>query len=360
MNDAEKIQWIHDCLEDEESKYIFENRQNYSESGNEKYIENIVNTYVAGCTDNVYYAGKEELLYDKLKKYDKKIILWGYGFKGKKIFEECKRNDIEISYIIDSDRKKQGVLEAGIQIVSLETIVKKENPDNCVFVITSMYCVDEIRAELMKYQCKQIEVVNNYSTCFLKNQYFEEGLISFDDGEIFIDGGCFDLETTVRFIERLAKEGKTYQRIHAFEPDIINYEKCKKRIEEKGYRNIDIVNAGLWNQETYVRMENAGTAGAYIVEAGEEGKDGHAVSLDSYIKEEVTFIKLDIEGAELKALEGAQKIISAYKPKLAICLYHKKKDYWQIPYYIKKLVPEYKLYMRHYSNYSAETVLYAI
>ena len=77
-------------------------------------------------------------------------------------------------------------------------------------------------------------------------------------------------------------------------------------------------------------------------------------------KEEVTFIKMDIEGAELKALKGAKNIILRDKPKLAISIYHKPEDIVEIPLFIKELVPEYKLYIRHYSNDSIETVLYAV
>ena len=58
-------------------------------------------------------------------------------------------------------------------------------------------------------------------------------------------------------------------------------------------------------------------------------------------------------------LEGAQNLIRNYKPKLAICIYHKPEDTIDIPAYIKSLVPEYRLWIRHYSWSPAETVLYA-
>lgn len=77
-------------------------------------------------------------------------------------------------------------------------------------------------------------------------------------------------------------------------------------------------------------------------------------------QDKISFIKLDIEGAELRSLQGAGRIILRNRPRLAVCLYHKKEDYWKISCYLKSLVPEYRLYIRHYSNYSAETVLYAV
>lgn len=71
-------------------------------------------------------------------------------------------------------------------------------------------------------------------------------------------------------------------------------------------------------------------------------------------------IKMDVEGAELESLKGARETILRNRPKLAICIYHKPEDMTEIPLYIKSLVPEYKFFVRHHSNYFAETVLYAI
>ena len=75
---------------------------------------------------------------------------------------------------------------------------------------------------------------------------------------------------------------------------------------------------------------------------------------------DATFIKMDIEGAELEALRGAQNIIKSNKPKLAICIYHSDQDMIDIIEYIHKLQPDYKIYLRHHSLYEAETVIYCI
>ena len=74
-----------------------------------------------------------------------------------------------------------------------------------------------------------------------------------------------------------------------------------------------------------------------------------------------SFIKFDIEGSEKAALLGAAKIIRTSKPKLAICAYHKNEDYYVLPQTILSLNPDYKLYLRHYSNSThRESVIYAI
>ena len=73
-----------------------------------------------------------------------------------------------------------------------------------------------------------------------------------------------------------------------------------------------------------------------------------------------TFIKLDVEGFEAKALAGARNIISAFKPKLAICAYHKPEDLIVLPQTIKELHPDYKLYLRKHSYTYDDLVLYAV
>jgi len=68
---------------------------------------------------------------------------------------------------------------------------------------------------------------------------------------------------------------------------------------------------------------------------------------------------MDIEGSELNALKGAEKVIKKYKPKLAICVYHDIDHFVSIPKYLNEIVPEYKFYLEHHTIHLGETVLYA-
>jgi len=74
-----------------------------------------------------------------------------------------------------------------------------------------------------------------------------------------------------------------------------------------------------------------------------------------------TIIKMDVEGAELEALKGAYNTIKNYKPRLAICVYHKPSDIIDIPGFILQINDGYKLYLRHHrADIADDTVLYAI
>lgn len=96
----------------------------------------------------------------------------------------------------------------------------------------------------------------------------------------------------------------------------------------------------------------------------ENGTDAISiVGIDDFLKgreEKISFIKLDVEGFELKTLQGAEHTIKKYHPRMAISLYHKDEDLYEIPSYIKSIADDYKFYLRIYSNAYLEIVLYAV
>lgn len=127
--------------------------------------------------------------------------------------------------------------------------------------------------------------------------------------------------------------------------------------EQKHVDHIDIREIAAWNKEEKLYFTEELT-GSRVEEEGRIVVNGG--DIDSIAKEDrVTYIKMDIEGSELKALEGAKKTIQRNRPKLAVCLYHKFEDIVELPAYILELVPEYKFYIRHYCSDVCETVLYA-
>lgn len=126
----------------------------------------------------------------------------------------------------------------------------------------------------------------------------------------------------------------------------------------KKYKNIEIIPYGMWSKKEELSFFMDGNAGSKVAARGT--KKIHVNSIDNmHVQEKVTLIKMDIEGSEKQALQGAENIIKRDRPKLAICIYHNPEDLYEIPFLIKELVPEYKLYIRHHSDTYAETVVYA-
>ncbi|GKG94689.1 hypothetical protein CE91St38_26970 [Desulfovibrionaceae bacterium] len=74
----------------------------------------------------------------------------------------------------------------------------------------------------------------------------------------------------------------------------------------------------------------------------------------------VDFIKMDVEGAELATLQGAERILRGCRPKLAVCLYHKPEDFLLIPRFLHGLDLGYRFYLEHHFVNNWETVLYAL
>jgi FkbM family methyltransferase len=180
-------------------------------------------------------------------------------------------------------------------------------------------------------------------------QYFEE-FLGLSDEEVFVDAGGFDGETTIAFIKRYP----AYKAIYFFEPDIENLSLAKEKL--RGCRDIYFFNVGLYNRTGYLRFSCSKDAGK-ISDTGDV--DIFVDKMDNVILEfPPTFIKIDIEGAEKEALEGARDIIKKYMPKLAIAAYHRADDLRAIPEKVLSIADTYSLYIRHYTEGFTETVFY--
>jgi FkbM family methyltransferase len=195
--------------------------------------------------------------------------------------------------------------------------------------------------------------VKKLKEIYTPNQYFIDNIIKFSNNEVFIDAGAYNGNNSLEF-SNLTKE--TYNSIYCFEPDKNNIKNLKEKT--KKLNNLKIYNYGLSDKKEQLFFSSK-EGSSKIEENG--GDKIECEALDNIIKnEKISFIKMDIEGYELKALKGSQNLIQKYKPKLAICIYHKTEDFWEIINYIKFLSNDYKIYIRHHHFYWWETVLYAI
>jgi FkbM family methyltransferase len=186
------------------------------------------------------------------------------------------------------------------------------------------------------------------------NQYFDEDLIKLNDNEVFVDGGCLDFGTSFQFLQKVS----SYKKIYAFEPDSQNFQRIEEATRVLDSNKVKIFNKGIYSEKKIVRFDSLGSFGSRITDSGFGRIETDC--LDNLI-EEASFIKFDIEGSEYEGLLGGRMIIEKFKPKLAICVYHKLSDLWKIPMLIKEFNESYRLYFRHYRNIMhTETVCYAI
>ncbi len=171
-------------------------------------------------------------------------------------------------------------------------------------------------------------------------QYFVSGFLPLKD-EIVIDGGAYDGATAREF-------SSCGCNVYSFEMNGENFPQC---LESAQKYNFTVENMGLSEKKEILNYSGGGTSG-YLDVKGD--KTAQVIDIDSYVLEKnlkkVDFIKMDIEGSELSALRGASNSITKWKPKMAICLYHKLEDLWQIPQYIKSLRGDYEISMRHHAT----------
>lgn len=182
----------------------------------------------------------------------------------------------------------------------------------------------------------------------LSDQYMEEFMCY--KKEKFVDVGGFDGDTTLEFCTRFPD----YKKVYLFEPSSKNMAAAKNRLSS--FNNIDYFNFGLSNKEESLMFnENQGSASNIQNEGEVEIK---VSMLDKLIQDDISFIKMDIEGWELNALKGASRHIVENHPKLAVAVYHHATDFIDIPKFVLSLNKNYNIYLRHYTQGWSETVMF--
>lgn len=224
--------------------------------------------------------------------------------------------------------------------------------------------------EKVKYNVKDYMDI----TDDLYEHYFSDGIFKYSDGEVLVDGGAFDGDDTVWFSTMLHQQGIKLKKSYCFEPDTSNFGKTCRNLEShfgiraklnksKGEAECDrfkVFKAGLFDQNCGIGFCEYGAHSSRVTKEKKVDSSVSAVRLDDVLNnEKVTFIKYDLEGADVPAIRGAEQIIKQYRPKLALSIYHNIDDLWVIPLLIKAYVPEYKLFVRHHTTYLWDKILYA-
>ena len=189
----------------------------------------------------------------------------------------------------------------------------------------------------------------NETAASLPMQYFD--VFRPGPSEVFLDAGAYDGQSSLDFLRWC---GGRYRKIICLEPMEESLKLLRRRLA--GTENVDIYPYAAWNRKETLQFHEDGSGSA----AGSGGSlRVQGIRLDELVQEPVTFLKMDVEGSERKALLGASRLIRKYRPRMAISIYHKKQDVLSIPLTLLRLVPEYRFWIRQYSPGLLEAVLYA-
>lgn len=330
---------------------------------------------------------KEKNVWDTLKDSDKPLVLYGMGLGAEKIMSELEQRGMRADDIFASDEFVRGHSFKGYKVLRYSEVCKKYKDFNVVLCFASR--IDEVIDRIAEIdgehtvfapdvpvaggglftreyiteneekferayslladeESKRVyKDILNFKVSgkikYLLSSFCDKSkvysdILNLNEDEEIIDLGAYDGDTIREFT---AATGGKYKHITAIEPEKKSYKKLLKNTD--GMKNISTLNMGVWSKrDTLIFDAEAGRNSKLSA----EGVSVEVTDIDS-LNIAPTFIKMDIEGSEMKALEGAEKTIKKYLPKLYICAYHRNEDLFALPLKIKELSEKYKIYFRH-------------
>ncbi|MCL2198346.1 MAG: FkbM family methyltransferase, partial [Defluviitaleaceae bacterium] len=324
------------------------------------------------------------------------IIIWGAGVAGRRCYELLKTFEAEDKVIafVDSDKAIQGATLLNTVVHSPDFVSQESKAD--IIIATMWYhevypLIPNRSARNILVYCERIPIITPVKFELLSDtelygvyqndpvtiasidilQYIrkhglrvlfsidtavnfpgicrywasEELSLSVYDKLTVVDVGAYDGDT----IERWAKSyADKISKIYAFEPDDKTFVALKKNIEAWGLSGkTECFKNGLSNKNQTLSFINAGHMGSRIDSDGDSSITVMPLDELNITVEGKLCIKMDIEGAESEALEGAKETIKKYAPELAISVYHKYDDVLTIPKIIKSINPAYNCILRN-------------
>ncbi|MGM9582889.1 MAG: FkbM family methyltransferase [Phascolarctobacterium sp.] len=334
-------------------------------------------------------------VWDKLRSTAKPIVLYGMGNGADKILDWCEANGVQVQGVFASDEFVRGQQFRGFTVeryadikarIGAELLVviafASERPEvlsrfrelaleqEVVAPHLPLFDEEEIVSEawLAKHENELMEVYErladdesrrvfantlNYKLsgkisylfdCETKRQKDLRQLIRPDAGEVYLDLGAYNGDT----IEELGElTNWQWRQVVAVEPDRRSCRKLRALAEQFAQRGlaVEVHEKGIWNSTCELSFSDSG--GRQSTFMGAQKRAVAVTTIDEVTAgRPITYIKMDVEGAETQAIDGGKATIKNYKPKLFVAAYHYDVDLFRLPLLLWNLVPEYKIYLR--------------
>ena len=339
------IKEVYTKFQDDLSRQIFVNCLRYHFDGDKNHLYNML------CESGLLETGLDE----QVKTIgdlpgNQEVILYGCAGRGSDVYHLMLKMGNRVKCFCDDDPSKQKSGFCGLPVISANELMAKHKES--LIVVSTLAFKDKVYNFLIKNGFPKENIFVSHA---LAPQYFGLDFLKPLPEEVFIDAGCMDGETLIQFRDWCNGQYKT---IYGLEPDTTNYHSALETIKYNNIERVSMVNKGAWCRNDALFFSATANGSSNLSESGSVKVD--VAPIDDIVGDDkVTYLKMDIEGAELNALIGAKNTITKNKPRLAICVYHKPEDILEIPLYLLQLVPSYKFYLRHHSQFYIETVLYA-
>ena len=284
------------------------------------------------------------------------IVIFSSGQDGRNTLMLLKNSKYKNEKILfcDNNPKLWNHEILGVRVISPQELLNNFK-ESIVVIGSSKYKVSILNQLLLKrYPRERILYPHNILIQGkIYNQYFD--YFEPNESEIFIDGGCLNGQTALEFTKWATKG---YKYIYSFEANSLAIKDCEDTFKKYNL-NGEIISKGLWSKNDVLHFDlSLINDGSKIKSEGKETIE--VTSIDETLNgKPATFVKMDIEGAEFKALLGAEKTIKKYRPRLAISIYHKPEDILELPTLLLEMQPDYKFALRQYAPNGHETILYA-
>jgi len=193
------------------------------------------------------------------------------------------------------------------------------------------------------------------------DNYFPAGLLpALPPEAVFVDCGAYDGDTIRAF---LAHQRGKFKSIFAFEPDPQSYKQLQTYVSSlraEDAQRIQLFQAAVGEQRARLRFDAAGNMSSSFSNAG--AIEVTVLPIDEVVAESGAslYLKFDVEGAELAALKGSGELISRARPLLALSVYHRPDDLWQLPLYLAAQDLDYRLYLRTQGEDGTEVICYSL
>jgi FkbM family methyltransferase len=224
----------------------------------------------------------------------------------------------------------------------------------------SRYEVPRPDGQVIHLHAHSVDVVS----VFLLDEYSYRGPegVTVQAGDVVLDvGGCWG-DTALYFAHLVGPAGRVYT--FEFDPDNLAIMRVNLALNPQLAARIEIVEKALWEVSGQTLQFALGGRTTTLLPDGREPRlSAETMTLDDFVDtaglDRVDFVKMDVEGSEVKVLKGGAATLTSYAPKLALAAYHREDDLVELPRAIDGLDRAYRCFVHTASPLEEETVLFA-